>query len=53
MSNLLTIYSQMKQEFNRVVVFYGEDPVKMRIDDFFTIFASFSTEFKVTCYSTS
>ena len=46
MSHLLQLYSRMKQEFSRVVHFFGEDPAKMRIDDFFGIFASFMTDFE-------
>ena len=44
---LETLYSRMKREFCQVVQFYGEDPGKTRVDDFFTIFASFSTDFQV------
>jgi hypothetical protein len=46
MSDLLRLYSRMKQEFRQVVQFFGEDPARTRIDDFFSIFASFMTDFK-------
>ena len=46
MSDLLGLYSRMKQEFRQVVQFFGEDPARTRIDDFFSIFASFMTDFK-------
>ena len=39
----------MKQEYKQVVHFFGEDPTKMRIDDFFGIFASFMTDFQASC----
>ena len=51
MTELVELYSNMKQDFKQVVLFFGEDPTKMRIDDFFSIFASFMTDFEVyiTC----
>ena len=51
MSELLTLYSQMKQEFRQVVTFFGEDPAQMRVDDFFGIFASFTTDFQVDSFT--
>ena len=41
----------MRQEFRQVAVFYGEDPSTTGIDDFFTIFASFSTDFQVWLFN--
>lgn len=37
----------MKQEYNSVMKFYGEDTAKTRIDDFFSTFASFISDFEV------
>ena len=37
----------MKQEYRKVVKFFGEDPTKMRIDDFFGSFTAFITDFEV------
>lgn len=37
----------MKQEYRKVVKFFGEDPAKMRIDDFFGSFTAFITDFEV------
>jgi len=47
MTELLKSYSSMKQDFTSVVKFYGEDSAKMRIDNLFSTFASFTTEFEV------
>ena len=47
MADLLKLYSRMKQEYSQAVRFFGEDPVKTRIDDFFGIFASFIADFEV------
>lgn len=47
MADLLKLYSRMKQEYSQAVRFFGEDPVKLRIDDFFGIFASFIADFEV------
>ena len=40
-------YGRMKQEYRKVVKFFGEDPTKMRIDDFFGSFTAFITDFEV------
>ena len=47
MADLLRLHSRMKQEYNKVVKFFGEDPAKMRIDDFFGTFVAFITDFEV------
>lgn len=47
MESLLKLYGHMKQEYAKVTKFFGEDPVKMRIDEFFGAFASFIEDFKV------
>ena len=47
MKTLLRLYSHMKQEYAKVVKFFGEDSAKMRIDEFFSAFASFIEDFKV------
>ena len=48
MTNLLRLYARMKQEYQQVVKFFGEDTAKMRIDDFFGTFATFITDFGVS-----
>jgi len=47
MADLLRLYGRMKQEYRKVVKFFGEDPAKMRIDDFFGSFTAFITDFEV------
>lgn len=47
MADLLRLHSRMKQEYHKVVKFFGEDPAKMRIDDFFGTFVAFITDFEV------
>ena len=47
MADLLQLYSHMKQDYSQAVHFFGEDPAKMRIDDFFGIFSSFIMDFEV------
>ena len=47
MKTLLRLYGHMKQEYAKAVQFFGEDPAKMRIDDFFSAFASFIEDFNV------
>lgn len=47
MAGLLRLYGRMKQEYRKVVKFFGEDPTKMRIDDFFGSFTAFITDFEV------
>ena len=47
MADLLRLHSRMKQEYHKVVKFFGEDPAKMRIDDFFGTFIAFITDFEV------
>ena len=47
MADLLRLHSRMKQEYHKVVKFFGEDPAKMRIDDFFGTFTAFITDFEV------
>ncbi len=46
-TELLKVFSLMKQEYNSVMKFYGEDTAKTRIDDFFSTFASFISDFEV------
>ena len=52
MKSLLKLYSHMKQEYVKVVKFFGEDSAKMRIDEFFSTFASFIEDFKVSLLCT-
>jgi len=47
MADLLRLYGRMKQEYRKVVKFFGEDPAKVRIDDFFGSFTAFITDFEV------
>lgn len=47
MADLLRLHSRMKQEYQKVVKFFGEDPARMRIDDFFGTFTAFITDFEV------
>ena len=47
MKSLLRLYGHMKQEYTKATKFFGEDPAKMRIDEFFSAFASFIEDFKV------
>ena len=47
MKSLLRLYGHMKQEYAKVVKFFGEDTAKIRIDEFFSTFASFIEDFKV------
>lgn len=47
MAGLLKLYSKMKQEYQTAVKFFGEDPVMMRVDDFFGAFAAFISDFEV------
>ena len=47
MKSLLRLYGHMKQEYTKATKFFGEDPAKMRIDGFFSAFASFIEDFKV------
>jgi hypothetical protein len=37
----------MKLEYASVLKFFGEDPTTMRIDDFFSTFAAFISDFEV------
>ena len=48
MKNLLRLYGHMKQEYAKATKFFGEEPAKMRIDEFFSAFASFIEDFKVS-----
>ena len=47
MKSLLRLYGHMKQEYDKATKFFGEEPTKMRIDEFFGAFASFIEDFKV------
>ena len=47
MAELLRLHSRMKQEYHKVVKFFGEDPARMRIDDFFGTFTAFISDFEV------
>lgn len=47
MTELLKIYAHMKQEYASVLKFFGEDPTTMRIDEFFSTFAAFISDFEV------
>lgn len=44
---MLRAYAHMKQEYASVLRFYGEDPSTTRIDDFFSTFAAFISDFEV------
>ncbi len=48
MSDLLKLHARMKQEYLQAVKFFGEDTSKMRVDDFFGTFASFTRDFEVS-----
>ena len=48
MDELLKLYTKMKQEYQGAVKFFGEDPAKMRVDDFFSAFATFVDGFEVS-----
>ena len=53
MADLMRLYSHMRQEYQQAVQFFGEDPARMRIDDFFGAFAAFIADFQVRtllCY---
>ncbi len=47
MDSLLKLYGKMKTEYQAAVRFFGEDPLKLRIDDFFGAFATFVDDFEV------
>lgn len=47
MTGLLKTYAHMKQEYASALKFFGEDSSTMRIDDFFSAFAAFITDFEV------
>lgn len=47
MTELLKTYAHMKQEYASVLKFFGEDPITMRVDDFFSTFAGFISDFEV------
>ncbi len=47
MEALLQLYTKMKLEYQTAARFFGEDPLKMRIDDFFGAFATFVDDFEV------
>lgn len=47
MTELLRAYAHMKQEYKSVLKFFGEDSSTMRIDDFFSTFAAFISDFEV------
>lgn len=52
MTELLKIYAHMKQEYASVLKFFGEDPTTMRIDEFFSTFAAFISDFEVHVVAT-
>lgn len=47
MTELLKTYAHMKLEYTSALKFFGEDPTTMRIDDFFSTFAAFISDFEV------
>ena len=47
MADLMRLYSHMQQEYQQAVQFFGEDPARMRIDDFFGAFTAFIADFQV------
>ena len=47
MTKLVRLHQQMKQEYQRAAKFFGEDPAKIRIDEFYGAFAGFVTDFEV------
>ena len=53
---VLQLHRSAMTEFRQVAKFYGEDPQKMRLDDFFAAFADFIKNFQVcnihTCVCT-
>lgn len=46
MTTLVKLHQQMKQEYERAARFFGEEPSKMRIDEFYGAFAEFVTSFE-------
>lgn len=44
----MSLYSQMKSELAKTAAFFSEDPSKIKIDEFFSVFATFSTDFDVS-----
>ncbi len=48
MTELLKGYALMKQDYVSALKFFGEDPSTMRIDDFFSSFAAFISDFEVS-----
>ena len=44
---MLKAYAHMKREYSSVLRFYGEDPSATWIDDFFSTFAVFISDFEV------
>ena len=47
MHTLLTLQTQMNEEFSKAASFFGEDPAKTRSDEFFETFTVFLTDFEV------
>ena len=50
MTKLVRLHQQMKHEYQRAARFFGEDPSKIRIDEFYGAFAGFVTDFGVRLY---
>ncbi|CAO3642143.1 unnamed protein product [Cunninghamella blakesleeana] len=46
--DLETLYLNMDNKWKNTMIFYGENPKVMRPDDFFSIFAQFTHQWKVT-----
>ena len=49
MTKLVRLHQQMqmKQEYQRAAKFFGKDPAKIRIDEFYGAFAGFVIDFEV------
>lgn len=47
MEELTSLYARMKQEYQSVLHFFGEDSSRMSIDEFFGAFAGFIADFEV------
>ena len=47
MTQLVRLHQEMKHEYERAARFFGEDPSKIRVDEFYGAFAGFVTDFEV------
>ena len=50
MTQLVRLQQEMKLEYERAARFFGEDPSKIRVDEFYGAFAGFVTDFEVELY---